>query len=380
MGHYMKKIVVNALQYKTNSSGIGIMIRDLFCAVTKNRKRIQIIVPQDSPPFPAGKGTEVLSIPYGYKQNIRRIWYQTFVLGRKYCQDAVLLTTDSKTPFFLPKSCWLIPIITDLGLYCIPEAYQLSRIVWWRIQFRYLKRHAKFFIAVSHFTKAEMTRILNIAPEKIYVVPCACGDELHRIEDNTILDAIRIKYHISDSYFLFVGSNNPRKNIHRLLRAFDKAKQQGIAQQLVIAGECGWKFNREEALRGVRYREAIKFIGYVPDEDMAALYSASDGLLFPTLYEGFGIPVIEAQKCGTPVLTSNQSSLPEVGGDGALYVDPYDVEDICKGILKLHKRDDIDVLVKKGYRNAEKYSWAKSANILLEIIEKCTDGESNVMR
>ena len=97
---------------------------------------------------------------------------------------------------------------------------------------------------------------------------------------------------------------------------------------MVIAGEQGWKFDKQTALKGIAHQDDIRFIGFVPDEDMAALYSAADAFLFPTLYEGFGIPVIEAQSCGTPVLTSNVSSLPEVGGDAAVYVDPYDVEDI----------------------------------------------------
>ena len=156
------------------------------------------------------------------------------------------------------------------------------------------------------------------------------------------------------------------------MRAYDRARDSGkVAHQLVIAGEQGWKFDKQTALKGIAHQDDIRFIGFVPDEDMAALYSAADAFLFPTLYEGFGIPVIEAQSCGTPVLTSNVSSLPEVGGDAAVYVDPYDVEDICDGIVKITGDASLaQELRQKGCENAKRFSWEKSAEILREVIER----------
>ena len=117
-------------------------------------------------------------------------------------------------------------------------------------------------------------------------------------------------------------------------------------------------------------KEAVHFLGYVPDEDMPALYSAADMFAFPTLYEGFGIPVIEAQRCGTPVLTSNVSALPEVGGDGAAYVDPYDVKDITQGMKELlQNKERRHNLIELGSINAERFSWEASARKLNEIVE-----------
>ena len=140
---------------------------------------------------------------------------------------------------------------------------------------------------------------------------------------------------------------------------------------LVIAGGQGWKFDRDRALADIHHRESIHFIGFVADKDMPALYSMSDSFLFPTLYEGFGIPVIEAQRCGTPVLTSNCTSLPEVGGDGALYVDPYDTDDMTNGILTLLQNKMLAAeLTERGYRNAERFSWQASAEKLNDIIEE----------
>lgn len=117
-------------------------------------------------------------------------------------------------------------------------------------------------------------------------------------------------------------------------------------------------------------KEAVHFLGYVPDGDMPALYSAADMFAFPTLYEGFGIPVIEAQRCGAPVLTSNVSALPEVGGDAAIYVDPYDVPDIARGMAELlMDRARREELVHKRYENAKRFSWEASAKKLNDIIE-----------
>lgn len=367
------KIVINALQYKPNSSGIGVMLRDLFGLYTRMTKwPCQIILSHDGPELPTGEGTEIIRCPWKHGQGLRRVFFQTFQLGRKFCRDAILLTTDSKTPFFLPRSCMLVPLITDLAVFCLPEAYQRSRVLWWKLQYRYICRRAKFFLAISEFTKREMVEILGIPEEKIYVLHCACSERLGRVKDREELEHLRESYGLTERFVLFVGNTNPRKNLERIIQAFDLFKEKsGLPHLLVIAGEQGWKFNRENALEGVKHREDVRFIGFVPGEDMPALYSAADLFVFPTLYEGFGIPVLEAQACGVPVVTSNYSSLPEVAGEGAKLVDPYDVENICQGMLTILQRPELaKALVEKGLENVKRFSWATSAKRLDEILEK----------
>lgn len=365
------KVVINALQYKKNSSGIGILLRDLFGPFTEVTKRhCQIILSYDSPDFSASPAAEVICVPWAYGQHLHRMFFQIFQLGRKYCKGTVLLTTDSKVPFFLPRSCVLVPLVTDLAVYRLRETYQLSRVLWWRLQYRYVYRRADLFLAISEFTKQEMTEILHVPPEKIEVVPCACSSEMRPATDDVVLANLREKYYLSERFILFVGNFNPRKNLERLIRAFDRAKGNGIPHRLVIAGEQGWKFNRDKALQGIKHSKDICFIGYVPDEDMPALYSAADLFAFPTLYEGFGIPALEAQACGTPVLTSNSSAMPEVCGEAAVYVDPYNIDDISKGILRIIQDTTLaENLSKKGLKNVQRFSWKKSAIRLNGIIE-----------
>lgn len=367
------KVVINALQYKPNSSGIGVMLRDLFGSYTHiARWPCQVILPHGGPAFSAGEGTELIRSPWEHRQGLRRMFFQTFQLGRRYCRDAALLTTDSKCPFFLPKSCALVPLITDLAVYRMPEVYQRSRVFLWRLQYRYVRRRAKVFLAISEFTKSEMVELLNISPEKIYVIPCACSEHMTRVEDLGQLARLREKYGLPEQFILFVGNANPRKNLERTIQAFDYFKAQtNFPHQLVIAGGQGWKFDRQKALRDICHRDSVRFIGFVPDEDMPALYSTASLFLFPTLYEGFGIPVLEAQACGVPVVTSNCSSLPEVAGDGAEYVDPYDVESICVGIRRVLEGSDLaGELVERGYCNVKRFFWERSARRLDEILER----------
>lgn len=373
IGEGKRKIVVNALAYKKNSSGIGVMLRELCRAYSRAAKRpCRVVMPQDSPDFPVGENTELLRVPWNYSQSLRRVLFQTFIMGRRYCRNAVLLTSDSKCPFFLPKDCTLLPLITDLAVYRMPEVYRRSRVFLWRLQYRYVRHRADLFLAISEFTKKEMVELWHIPPEKVHIVPCACTDTLGREKDPRRLRALKEKYHLPEHFVLFVGNSNPRKNLTRLLRAFDDLKERNdIPHQLVIAGEQGWKFDKDNVLSNLKHREAVRFIGFVSDEDMAALYSAASLFVFPTLYEGFGIPVLEAQSCGVPVLASNCASLPEVGGDGAYYVDPYNEKEIAEGIGKLLTRPELaEKLARLGNENVKRFSWEKSAGRLEEIIEK----------
>ena len=364
------KVTVNALQYRNNSSGIGVLLRELFGRLT-DELPCRVVLPRDCPSFPVGEDSELVYAPFSNGQGLGRVLFQSFAMGPRYCADSVVLTTDSKVPFFLPGSARLVSVITDLAVFRMKEVYQGSRVLLWRLQYRYLCWRANLFIAISEFTKRELVDVLGIPADKIEVVPCAAPEGMARVEDTGALDACREKYGLPWQFVLFVGNFNPRKNLERLMRAFARMKATtGLPHELVIAGEQGWKFDKATALRDIDCADKVRFIGYVPDADMAALYTLAEVFAFPTLYEGFGIPVIEAQCCGTPVLTSNTSCLPEVGGDGAVYVDPYSEAEIAEGMARLLTDGALrDRLVEAGYRNAQGYSWRASARALGNIIQ-----------
>lgn len=368
----IRKIVINALQYKRNSSGIGVLIRELFGAyATISPRTCQVILPKDSPPFPVRNPEDQIRIPFGHRQGIRRIWFQSIQMGARYCRDAILLTTDSKVPLLLPRSCVLVPMITDLAIFRMPQVYQLSRVILWKLQYRIVCKKARFFLTISEFSRREMMELLHIPAEKIRVIPCAYSPSLAPVERGRAQQKL-CDYNLPEHFVLFVGNSNPRKNLERLIQAFDMAKEMAkLDQHLVIAGDQGWKFDRDKALQNLRHKNDVHFIGFVPDDAMAALYSMADLFVFPTLYEGFGIPVLEAQACGTPVLASSCSSLPEVGADAAIYANPYDCNDIAEKIVKVLMDQHLaKVMIEKGFDNIRRYSWQKSADLLSETIEE----------
>lgn len=182
---------------------------------------------------------------------------------------------------------------------------------------------------------------------------------------------LKEKYKINKKYILFVGTLQPRKNIVRLIEAFSKIHHQ---QQLnlVIVGKKGWMYEEIlEAPKQYGIENQIKFLEFVPDEDLSLLYKNALCFVLPSLYEGFGLPVLEAMTQGCPVITSNVSSLPEAGGDAALYVDPEDVDDIAAKMQSLVKDEELrKTLIEKGYKQVKKFSWEKAARETLKVLEE----------
>ena len=369
------KLVINALQFKQRSSGIGVCIRELFGRLAAIYDRqCTVVLAKDSPDFPASDRTEQVRSIWDNGQMLRRFLFQSIRMN-KYCRDALLLTTDSKVPVALHRSCKVMPLVTDLAVFRMPDTYQKSRVLLWKAQYHLMKKHVIHWLAISDFTKHDMIELLGIRAEDITVVYCAASEEFHRVVNQESYNAARTKYALPEHYILFTGNFNPRKNLERLILAFSLfRKNTQLPHQLVIAGEYGWRFNQKAALSAVEQRDDIQFLGFVPDEDLPALYTLADLFVFPTLYEGFGIPVIEAQRCGCPVLTSESSALPEIAGAGAVYVDPYDIKDISDVIGRILTDNQLaTALVGEGYKNAERFSWEASAQKLRQIIESVMD-------
>ena len=173
-----------------------------------------------------------------------------------------------------------------------------------------------------------------------------------------------------------MGSLEPGKNRGRLLQAFGRLRARGLEHTLAVAGQRAWRFEGEEPLAGrLGLADAVRFLGYVPPADLPALYSAADLFVFPSLYEGFGLPALEALACGTPVVTSSVSALPEVVGDAALQVDPLDVEALAEAMERLLRDDGLRAdLRERGLRRAEEFSWERTARQTLAVYERATRG------
>jgi len=223
---------------------------------------------------------------------------------------------------------------------------------------------------VSEQSKRDILKFFNVPPDKIVVTPNAIDDRFSVPPSEEYVLQIRERYQLSHSYLLYVGNIKPHKNLERLIEAFHLVRSQGRFElELLIIGD---EISKLQALRRAVHKydihRYVRFLGYVPDKTLAVLYRLATVFVFPSLYEGFGLPPLEAMASGTPVVTSNVSSLPEVVGDAAVLVDPYSARSIADGILSVlrstHLRED---LRQRGYRRAQEYSWARSVQRVREV-------------
>ncbi|MBO8132075.1 MAG: glycosyltransferase family 4 protein [Candidatus Marinimicrobia bacterium] len=225
---------------------------------------------------------------------------------------------------------------------------------------------ANYFIAVSEHTKREFLKVFSsIKSNSIRVIPLGVGEEFHPIEKNRVKKILKEKFKIESPYILFVGGLEPHKNIHGILEAFYIIKDEFKNMALILVGKTSRKNNYlENLLNKYKIQNRIKIIPFLPQEgrDLPVLYNGAKCFVFPSFTEGWASPPLEAMACGTPVVTSNVSSLPETVNDAAIKVDPYNPEEIAKAVRKILNDPDFSKnLTKKGLTHSSKYTWKRCA-------------------
>ncbi len=261
--------------------------------------------------------------------------------------------------------------IHDLGYRYFPEAHPRRQRLYLDWSTRWNARVADHILADSTATRDALVQEYGIAPSKITVAYPGYDSDLAPVRDATVLAAVRARYHIPGPYILFMGRMQPRKNLVRLIDAFAHLAPDRADLTLVLAGPAGWLAEPIRArVHGLGLEARVLFPGYIAEADKAALISGAQVFAYPSLYEGFGFPVLEAQACGVPLLASNTSSLPEVVGDGGLLVDPLDTSAIAAGLARL--LDDVMLrrtLIALGSANLRRFSWEATARTVLTVIE-----------
>jgi glycosyltransferase involved in cell wall biosynthesis len=322
-------------------------------------------------PLPSGSvkvdsktGSEVRVIPFP------RLWTHLRLAWEisRHTPDVMLVPAH-----VMPVVCPVATVVTvhDLGYLYYPQAHR--RFDRWYLD-RTTRRHARLaahIIADSRATCSDLVDRYQADPKRISVVYPGHDESLCRIEDPEVIAAAKSRYGIDSDYLLYLGTLQPRKNLVRLVEAFARLQPPADDIQLVLAGKKGWLYDELFAcVKRLGLEGRVIFPGYVGDEDKAALLSEAVALVYPSLYEGFGLPVLEAMACGTPVLTSNVSSLPEVAGHAALLVDPLDVESMAARISHIMMDGDLRrVLIERGYQQVHKFSWTEAAHQVLEVLE-----------
>jgi glycosyltransferase involved in cell wall biosynthesis len=226
-------------------------------------------------------------------------------------------------------------------------------------------------VAISEFSKGEIIKYLNISEKKFTVIPCGVDHELfYPINNKESITNTLKKYNIQGDYFLYIGTIEPRKNIERLIDSYHILKERHTDLPLLLfVGKLGWLYDSIiKKITSLGLEKHIIKLGFIPDDDMLPLLCGAYAFVYPSLYEGFGIPPLEAMSCGVPVLTSNVSSLPEVVGEAAIKVNPFDIEEIADGLERLFLNNELRAsLIQKGIDQAKKFSWDRSAVLTMDL-------------
>lgn len=293
-----------------------------------------------------------------------------FIVKKKVIKDNVKHVTRQDLAFLLDLVDLKKTIVTCHDI--IPIAYYHTRNPIWKFNAKGLKKAEKI-ITVSEFSKKDISKYIKYPEEKIEIIPPAVDHNLYYQNRNK---AVLKKYRIEETekVVLYVGAEEPRKNIQFLINSLSKLKNRIPQVKLLKVGMPNYIGVREKLLKHIEslnLQKDVIFTGYVSESELAEIYNAVDLFVFPSLYEGFGMPPLEAMACGTPVITSNTSSLPEVVGDAAIVVDPYDANKLVEEMYQLLTDDGLkEEMIRKGLKRSKMFSWDKSARETLRVYKE----------
>jgi len=366
--------------------GSGQYAFELLHQFAKSEKYHFLVYLKDKPLFDLPKE----SVNFKYKVfGPKRLWTQfalpislTFSLSRHSAgqkPDVFFSMTHygprfSKVPY--------VVTIHDLSYLRYPEMFKKNDLYQLTNWTKYSVKNAAHIIAVSQTTKDDIVKNYHVSPSKITVTYEGYDENRFEPQPKSKVESVKSKYKIKEGYIIFVGTLQPRKNLERLLEAFSSLVHRSSNSQtmnyelrtmnLVIVGKKGWMYDQIfEKVKMLKLQDSVIFTDYVPDVDLPALISGAQAYILPSLWEGFGLPVIEAQACGVPVVVSNASSLPEIVGDSGILIDPNSADSIASGIKNvLTNNQTRSDLVEKGFENIKRFSWEKCAKETLQVLEK----------
>ena len=269
------------------------------------------------------------------------------------------------------RSCKYVVTVHDVIPLILPETFTPRHRLVVRMALARVRRKADLVVVPSHAVKRDVVRRVGLPEDRVVVTPEGCEPRFRPVRSAAALRDVAARYGLPARYVLAVGTLEPRKNLTTLLEAFARLRRDGEVHadlRLVLAGARGWLDEPIFAtVRSLGLDDAVRFTGFVDDDDLPAVYSGAALFVFPSLHEGFGLPLLEAMACGVPVVTSNVSSLPEVAGDAATLVDPRDGRGLAAAIARLLRDEALhDRLREAGIARARQFSWAATARRTLD--------------
>lgn len=320
---------------------------------------------------PIAEGILHISLPntlFFLKNDLIRSFITLPKLIRKLKPDLVIETAHFG-PFNLAKTIKRVTVIHDLTPLIFPKFHPLASVLAHKFLMPQILKKADLIITNSKHTEQDLLSFFPKVADKTHAIYLGKEDIFKPSYSEVVLD----RYKIKSPYFFSLGTIEPRKNLITLLEAYRLFRSTSKKKvHLVITGEFGWKSTKfyKKFLKHP-FKEDIKLIGYAKREDLPFLYSQADAFIYPSFYEGFGLPILEAMACGTASIISNCSSLPEVGGNAVLYFNPHSPFELMERMIELYEKEDLKRLIEvKSLRQAEKFSWEKFTKQLLHLLNK----------
>jgi len=359
------KIAIDAQTTLGQKTGFGFYVKNLVDALAKVDPQNEYLLIK--PRTRQSAGRPIKDFP-----TWKRFWWDQFAFPGKARKNQVDLLHQPCFSAPLFYSGKVIVTCHDLISVFFPENLPLASRLFYSRWMPFSYRKATLIIADSEHTKRDLMALLKIPEEKIRVIHLAVSSDFRPIKSKAKLTAVQKKYHTGSKYLLHVGTLEPRKHLEFLVKSFILAFREGISENLVITGKKGWYFEGLfQLVSKLNLQKKVIFTGYVEEKDLPALYSGATAFLFPSLYEGFGLPTLEAMASGTPVISSNTSSLPEVIGNAGILLPPKDERLWAKNILKVIQDKGLNTTLKKlGPRQSRKFSWDNTARKTIEVYKE----------
>lgn len=324
-------------------------------------------------PFSAG-GIPVIPTKVAHDSHpLGDLWEHLVLPGRLRGARVDLVHGPAALVPLLSRGFKTVVTIHDLVPFTHPDTVPKKYATYMRALLRRSVKRVDHIITDSRSTQYDLVKLLAVDPARVSVTPLAASDEFRPIDDDSKLDQVCKRHGITRPFVLYLGNLEPRKNLVRLAWAFKRTvRQLGGGVQLVIGGQAAWLAERLQAgWQDLETGREVVFTGYLAQEELPLLMNAAKVFAFPSLYEGFGLPVLEALACGTPVLTSDRGSLPEVAGDAALIIDPEDVGQMAGALERILCDTELSAkLAEAGPIQAAKFSWARCAQETSEIYQR----------
>ena len=353
-------------------------------AAQAQSERFYLFVLEDDAHFFSDLGDrfEMILVPEKYRPPIRNIvWHQTILPGLVRRLELDVLHIPSYRRLLARRPCPLVATIHDLAAFRVSRKYDPARTFYGRVVVKHLARRQDEIITVSQNTAQDMEECFRIPNSRVRVIYNGIDHQRFSPRNREqSREVVAQKFRLAKPFFLYVARlEHPGKNHRRLIEAFERFKEESGSEWQIAFGGSNWHGADliHARIAESAYSGDIRALGFVSNEDLPALYSAAEAFVYPSLYEGFGLPPLEAMACGCPVISSARGSLGEVVGDAAWIVDPEDVEDICDALVKLNSEPKSRAaLVQKGLAHAQEFSWERAARETLAVYRMACEKQS----